>query len=209
MLMRRLFAILIVTLGSTTVAQENHFLLGSVGYSYASFDEINGSAQVWSGGLSYHGFFANGLYLSADFGYEDGEGDDCNFAPCIRASLEKRDIGAAFGFRYGQFTPYLSVHQSTPVWDTTEILRVFGGDREEEVIDYGVGTWVDGGGAMPNLWLRFSLEGIEKNKGIARSITALGAYRLRKNLMVGAKFSLFVADEDRGSQTSLVLGWRF
>ena len=207
--MRWLFAILIATLGSTAVAQENHFVLGSLGYSHPSFDEIRGSAQVWSGGVSYHGFFENGLYLSADFAFEDGEGNDCNFAPCIDAALEKQDIGVAFGFRYEQFTPYVSVHRSNPVWDTTEILRFFGRDREEEVIDYGIGTWVDGGSAMPNLWLRFSLEGVEKNKGIARSITGLGAYRLRKNLMVGAKFSLFVADEDRGSQTSLILGWRF
>lgn len=207
--MRRLLAILIVTLGSTTVAQQNHFLLGSLGYSHPSFDEIRGSAQVWSGEVSYHGFFENGLYLSADFVQEDGEGNDCNFAPCIDAALEKRDIGAALGFKFGVFTPYVSAHKSSAVWDTTEILRIFGYDREEDVIDYGIGTWVDGGGAMPNLWLRFSLDGVEKNKGITRSITGLGVYRLRKNLMIGAKFSLFVADEDRGSQTSLVLGWRF
>ena len=206
--MRRFLATLILVLGTTAAAQD-HFLLGSLGYSHPSFDEIRASAQVWSGGVSYHGFFENGLYLSADFIYEDGEGNDCNFIPCLDATLEKRDIGASVGFQYDLFTPYVSVYSSEPIWNTTEALRVFGEDREEEDIDYGIGTWVDGGSAMPNLWLRFSLEGLTKNKGINRSITGLGVYRLRQNLVVGAKFSLFVSDEDRGSQTSLVLGWRF
>ncbi|MXW52420.1 MAG: hypothetical protein F4X44_09725 [Gammaproteobacteria bacterium] len=206
--MRKLLATLTVVLGTATLAQD-HFLLGSFGYSHPSFDEIGGSAQVFSGGLGYHGFFENGLYLGANYAYDRGEGNDCNFFPCIDAVLEKRDVGAYFGFQFNVFTPFVSVHSSTPIWDTTEILRSFGRDREEKVMDYGIGTWVDGGGAMPNLWLRFSADGIEKNKGIERSLTGMGIYRLRKNLVVGAKFSLFIADEDRGSKTSLVLGWRF
>lgn len=206
--MRLLLATLVVVIGTTAVAQQ-HFVLGTVGYSHPSFDEIRGSAQVWSGGVSYHGFFENGLYLGVDLSYDRGEGNDCNFVPCIDTILKTRDLGAEIGFRIGRCTPYVTVYSSEPVWDTTELLRLFGRDREEKVMDYSIGTWVDGGGVMPNLFLRFSADGIEKNKGIARSLTGLGVYRLRKNLMVGAKFSLYIADEDRGSETSLVLGWRF
>lgn len=206
--MRRFLATLFVVLGSTTIAQD-HFVLGSLGYSSPSFDAIKGSAQVFSGGLGYHGFFGNSLYFGLDYSYDYGEGHDCNFAPCLEAILERKNIGAEFGYNFGQFTPFVSVYSSSAVWDTTEILRRFGRDREEDVVDYGVGTWIDGANVMPNLWLRFSADGFVKDKGVSRSITGTGVYRLRKNLLVGAEFSVFIAEKDRGSKTSFILGWRF
>ncbi|MCY3884045.1 MAG: hypothetical protein OXG24_03930 [Gammaproteobacteria bacterium] len=207
--MRRLLATTLVVIGTSTTAQQDHFVLGSLGYSSISFNEIRGSAEVYTGGFGYYGFFENGLHLGVHVGYDYGEGLDCSFFPCQDAILEKTDIGLDLGFKIGQFTPFVSVYSSNPVWDTTEILRSFGFEREEEVKDYGIGTWVGGGDVMPNLWFRFSADGFEKDKGLERTITGMGIYRLTRNLMVGGKFSLFIADEDHGSKTAFMLGWRF
>lgn len=209
MRMRKLLVLLTTVLGVSTAAQ-NHFFVGSLGYSIPSYDAIAGDAEVYSGGVSYYGFFENNFYFGTSYVYDQGEGLDCNFFPCLDASLEKTDIGLEIGYSFGKFTPYVSAYSTESIWNTTEYLRLFGRDREEgEMVDYGAGIWVDGREDMPNLWLRFSIDGFTKNKGVERSISGMGIYRLTRSLMVGAKFSLFVGDADQGSETALVLGWRF
>lgn len=206
--MRLLSAVLLVVAGTTASAQD-HFVLGLLGYSSPSFNEIRGSAEVHSGGLGYYGFFENGFYIGAHVGYDRGEGVDCNFEPCLPATLKKTDLGVDLGFKIGELTPFVSFYSSDPVWDTSEILRAFGRVREESVPDYGIGTWVGGGDVMRNLSFRFSADGIEKDKGVERSITCMGVYRLTRSFMIGGKYTLFVADKDHGSKAALVIGWRF